>query len=207
VYSIVRGHVDGAFPPKASKPKDMVLACQALERLQSNAWPRSIRIQIPRLLLGLYEIRNNRNVGHVGGDVDPNHMDASLVLATAKWLVAELIRIFHNVDPATATQFVDALVDRATPAVWNVAGSRRVLNTALSMFDRTLLLLHATASPVGATTLAAWVEHSNPSVFRKAVLARAHTQKLVEWDRSTGLVHLSPVGSKYVEERLSVWQT
>jgi hypothetical protein len=207
VYTIIRGYVDGRLPARASKPKDMVKACLELENLPVADWPRSIRIQIPRLLLGLYEIRNNRNVGHVGGDVDPNHMDASLVLATSKWLVAELIRIFHNVDLATASTFVDALVDRATPAVWNVAGTKRVLNAALSMTDRTLLLLHSTANPVSARDLASWVEHSNPTVYRSNVLARAHVAKLIEWDRRTGLVHISPLGARYVEDRLVQWQT
>ena len=43
------------------------------------------------MIVALYEIRNDRGVGHTGGDVDPNHMDASMVLAGAKWLVAELV--------------------------------------------------------------------------------------------------------------------
>ena len=35
---------------------------------------------------------NNRNVGHVGGDVDPNHMDATGVLAQCNWVMGELVR-------------------------------------------------------------------------------------------------------------------
>jgi len=54
-------------------------------------------VLIPRLLPVLYEIRNNRGVGHVGGDVDPNHMDAEAVQAMASWVMAELVRIFHGV--------------------------------------------------------------------------------------------------------------
>src|SRR5579859_6539892 len=76
VYSILRGHVDGKMPSKPSKPKNMVDACKALEAADSAKFPRSVRVQIPRMLMSLYEIRNNRGVGHVGGDVDPNHMDS-----------------------------------------------------------------------------------------------------------------------------------
>ena len=32
----------------------------------------SVRIQISRMIVALYEVRNNRNVGHVGSEVDPN---------------------------------------------------------------------------------------------------------------------------------------
>ena len=36
VYTILRGHVDGKFPPKASKPANMVDACKALEYTDSK---------------------------------------------------------------------------------------------------------------------------------------------------------------------------
>ena len=64
------------------------------------------------MLFALYEIRNSRGVGHVGGDVDANHMDAEFVLSAAKWVVAELVRLFHSTDVNIATEVVDALVDK-----------------------------------------------------------------------------------------------
>src|SRR5262249_37594630 len=76
VYSIINGFLSGAFPPKAHKPPNMVSACRALENIApdpNRLGDRSLRILIPRLLPFLYEIRNNRGVGHVGGDVSPNH--------------------------------------------------------------------------------------------------------------------------------------
>lgn len=205
VYSIVRGHIDGSMPARASKPRDMVTACRELEKLPSSAGPRSIRVQIPRLLLGLYEIRNNRDVGHVGAEVSSNHMDASLVLATAKWLVAELVRIFHQVDTATAASFVDALVERETPIVWKIEGRKRVLNPKLSMKKRMLLLLHATPTAVQEHELCEWSEHPTLSVFRRDVLRPAHAAKLIEYDSRTHLVHLSPLGGRYVEANLADW--
>src|SRR5690348_5088511 len=74
-YSVCEGLASGSMPLHAHKPKDMVGACRALEKAK-NA-PRSVRILIPRMLMALYEVRNNRGVGHVGGDVDSNHMDAT----------------------------------------------------------------------------------------------------------------------------------
>src|SRR5438876_337250 len=58
VYTILKGHVDGAFPATPSKPRNMVDACGALA--SANSFPRAIRIQIPRIIVALYEIRNNR---------------------------------------------------------------------------------------------------------------------------------------------------
>ncbi len=201
VYSILRGHIDGKYPNRAKKPGNMVDACKKLEQDGASA-PRSIQIQIPRMLVALYEIRNNRNVGHVGGDVDPNHMDAVCVLQISKWIVAELVRVLHNVDTDTATEIVDGLVGRETPLIWEVNGRKRVLDTGLKMKDKTFLLLHASAGPVSDSDLVAWLEHSNASVYRRDVLRSAHRARFVEYDEASGTVQLSPRGITYVEENL-----
>ena len=122
-YTIAKGIVDGKHAPRASKPKNMADACKQLEQSPAAAAPRSVRIQIPRMIVALYEVRNNRNVGHVGGDVDPNHMDAVCVLQVSKWIVAEMIRVLHSLPVDEAAEIVDALVERETPLVWNVGAS------------------------------------------------------------------------------------
>jgi hypothetical protein len=201
VYSILKGYADGKYPNRARKPKNMVLACQNLESEAAGA-PRSVRIQIPRMLIALYEIRNNRNVGHVGGDVDPSHMDAVCVLQMAKWTMAELVRVLHNVSTEEATSIVDGLVERDTPLIWKVDGKRRVQNTALSMRDKTLLLLHAEDGPFAERDLVSWLEHSNASVYRRDVLRRLHRARLIEYDEATQTAQISPSGIADVEDRL-----
>lgn len=200
-YSVVRGLADGKLPPRASKPRNMVDACKQLE--SASSVPRSVRIQIPRMIVALYEVRNNRNVGHVGGDVDPNHMDAVLVLQTSKWIVAELIRVLHNRSVDEAAELVDALVEREVPIVWKVGDKKRVLEAGMTMKDKTLVLLHATPGPADERDLVDWVEHSNPSVFRRDVLKRAHRARLVEYDQSAGTIEISPLGIEYVEDILA----
>lgn len=203
IYSILRGHVDGRYPTRGKKPSNMVDACKKLETDTSDkTTPRSIRIQIPRMLVALYEIRNNRNVGHVGGDVDPNHMDAMCVLQMSKWVMAELVRVLHNVDTDTATKVVDGLVARETPLIWEVNGKRRVLNTSLSMREKSLVLLHGDGGSVTEHDLVSWIEHSNASVYRRDVLREMHKNKLVEYDQRSGTVQISPKGIEYVEETL-----
>ena len=79
VYTIIDGFSKGSYATKPAKPKDFVSACRALES-RSNL-PRSLQILVLRILPALYEVRNNRGVGHAGGDVQPNHMDATLVIS------------------------------------------------------------------------------------------------------------------------------
>jgi hypothetical protein len=206
VYSIVRGQLDSAMPARAYKPADLVGEIKALERTPAAAGPRSMRITIPRVLLGIVEIRNDRDVGHVGGEVSPSLMDASYVVGGAKWLVAELIRFYHQVNTTVATAFVEALIVRDTPAVWSVADVKRVLVPGLSMRDRVLLLLDSTPGAVADTDLRLWSEYTNLSVFRRKVLAPLDDDALVHYDRSTGFVYLSPVGARYVSAKLPTWK-
>ena len=81
VFTILDGYAKGSYAVSPSKPSDFVAACRQLE--QNKHVPRSFQILVPRLLPALFEVRNNRGVGHVGGDVDPNHMDATFVLSRA----------------------------------------------------------------------------------------------------------------------------
>jgi hypothetical protein len=201
VYTIVKGYADGKYPAKAKKPSNMIDACRKLE-IEAAHTPRSIRIQIPRMLIAVYEFRNQRNVGHVGGDVDPNHMDAMCVLQMAKWILAELVRVLHSVDTDTAARIVDGLVARETPLIWEVNGKRRVLDTMMSMRDKTLVLLHGDGGPVRESDLVAWIEHSNASVYRRDVLRAAHKARLIEYDQHAGTAQISPRGIEHVEEML-----
>lgn len=199
VYTILKGYVDASYPPAASKPRNMMAACAALENTPTT-FPRSVRIQIPRMLVALYEIRNHRSVAHVGGDVNPNHMDAVCVLEMSKWLMCELVRIFHGVSTEDATAAVDSLVERTLPVVWKVGENLRVLSPDMSMRDKTLVLLYQGSGSVDERELLRWVEHSNGTVFRRDVILSAHKGKLLEYDRARKTVQISPLGIRYVEE-------
>ena len=199
-YTILDGYTSGGnYAPRASKPRSFETACKALENRSS--YPDSARITIPRVLVALYEIRNRRGVGHVGGDVNANHMDAEFVVAAAKWVVAELVRLFHSVDVATATAIVDALVDRTLPIIWEVDGVRRVLDTERPLKDQTLLLLYSDPSPINERDLCTYLEQSRLANYRR-VLEPLHKGRMVEWNKTTGLVTLAPPGRKDVEDRL-----
>jgi hypothetical protein len=202
VYTILQGFIDKSYPTNASKPSNMLDACRNLEKIPDLSIPRSIRIQIPRILIALYEVRNNRGVGHVGGDVDPNHMDALYVVYSAKWVLAELIRIYHNLDLESAEKVVDSIVERIVPSVWEINGKKRVLDSSLTMKNKTLLVLYSSVNPIKEQDLQLWVEHSNPSVYRQDVIRKMHLEKLIEYDPILKICTLSPKGIDYVEKTL-----
>jgi hypothetical protein len=160
---------------------------------------RSLRILIPRVLLPLYEIRNNRGVGHIGGDVDPNFLDATAVYGVASWVLAELIRIFHSVTILEAQETVDALVERKVPLIWQVGDVRRVQDAKMASRDQTLLLLNAKPGWMLEKDLASWVGYGSVPMYGSRILEPLHNDRLIEYDQIQSRAHISPLGSKMAE--------
>lgn len=202
VYTILAGHLDGDnFPATASKPSQFDTACKDLEKKPKTAGSDSARVVLPRMLVPLYALRNKRGVGHVGGDVDANFMDATVALHMSQWIMAELVRIFHNISVDDATKVVESLVDRTVPILWQVGDVVRVLDTSLGLEDSTLLLLYSDVVGVHEKKLAASLEQDKLFNYRR-VLSRLHGRRLIEYDRESGMSMISPTGIADVEERL-----
>lgn len=202
-FSILKGQLDGAFPATPSKPSDFPGACKALEsKPPITTGDRSIRILIPRTLPALYEIRNNRNVGHVGGDVRPNKMDAAYVRDAATWVMAELVRVFHRVSTDEAQHAVDSLVERRTPLIWEQDGILRVLDATMATPDRVLVLLHRQVDWCDVKRLVEWTKYGNPSRFRAQILGDLDRKLLVEYSIQRDQAMLTPLGVSDVENRV-----
>jgi len=203
VYTIIRGKADGEYPERAEKPANMVRACQSLEQLGDGGLPRALRIQIPRCLLSVYEIRGNRGTGHAGAEIEPNHMDAEYVLHACQWMVADLVRAFHALSPDVARDVVGALTERIVPLIWDLGdGMKRVLDPAMETSNKALLLLYATPGAVSDGVLCSWTEYKNPHRFKNEVLPDLHARAHVHYDRSAATVVISPIGQRHVELKL-----
>ena len=203
VYTILEGALTGgAYASTPKKPRDFVGACRALESKAPVAvGDHSLRVLIPRVLPGVYDVRNNRNVGHVGGDVVANEMDADFVRDAATWVLCELVRVFHGVDTKEAQTAVDALTERRHPLVWEYDGFRRVLDPELSGPDQALLLLHASTGWTKVKDLQEEVRYARN--FRGQVIARLVKQALIIHDESQDRVVITPRGSNRAEALLA----
>ena len=178
-------------------------AAEALEQAPVVKAPEGIRILVPRVLSFLYTLRNKRGIGHEGGEVDANQIDASASVRIADWCVCEIVRVYHALSLEEAQTLCDAIVTREFPRVWHVFGKKRVLDRSLSYGDQTLLLLYSDPNSAVATEdLISWTEHSNPAVFRRDVLTKLHKERHVEWDRETQMVLIGPKGIARVETSL-----
>lgn len=193
----------GTYTAFGTKIPNFADECRKIIVSGSSKLTESEKLVISRSLVLLYTMRNTRGIGHVGGDVDPNTVDAALMGTIADWIICELIRIFHGFSLEEAQDLVDSLAVRRLPEIWEVAGKKRVLRDGLSARDQSLLLLYSTKdSAVLTEDLIEWIEYSNPAVFKSSILNKLHKDRLVEWDRSSDTVILSPKGAQDVELRL-----
>jgi hypothetical protein len=201
VYRILEWHTTCSYTPLGARISNFDNSVKKFETL--TRFNDSIRFHIPKILTAIYDIRNKRGVGHVGGDVNPNVMDSTFVVSGCDWIMAELVRIFHKVTTEEANRIVQGLVEKKIPLIWEVQGKKRVLEPSLTYRNKVLAILYEEyPASVGEFKLREWVEHSNQTVFRRKVVLPLHKEKLIEYNSSTKKITISPRGLIYVEKNV-----
>jgi len=108
------------FLRTGSQAKGISVDSEIRQAENATALPDEIRLLIPRHVRVLYDHRSKRGDGHTS--FDPNEMDSHLVVGLADWLVAELLRLYADIDPAEALSLVRGLVARQIPLVEQIDG-------------------------------------------------------------------------------------
>lgn len=195
----------GTYTPLGTPIRNMIGQLRGFEQIPAISANESYRIHIPRVLVAVYNIRNRRGVGHLGGDVNPNRADSTLLATCADWVMAELFRIHYQCSLDEAQSIVDSLIQRRLTLVHEIEDVKRVLLPTLSHKNQTLTLLASDhPNSVSVDDLLSWIEPSNKSRYRNGVLRSLHTERLIEYNESGWCVIL-PTGLNYVETRYSAW--
>lgn len=197
-YCICAGHATGSLPANPCKPANFQKSCLDLEH-HNKISGRSLCIQVPRILLGLYELRNNRAIGHVSNEVSPNHMDAEYFLRGMKWVMAEFIRQFSQLGLDDSHAIVESVTDRTFQIVWSNGDDRRILEPAKTVPQKVLILLYSEAKPVPIMVVRKWVEYKNTTHFRQKIIKELHKKAFVHFDEKAGTVEILPPGQNFVE--------
>lgn len=165
---------------------------------QSNNCNEEYRIIIPRVLYSMYCIRNKRGMIHIN-NINPNRMDASYLINSSKWILAELIRITSNIDFEIAMKIIDDILHKTIPYVWKNNDIVRVLNTKLNVKEKILILLYS-EDKMSFEKLFNCIEYKNKTIFKKYIL-ELHKSRYIEFDSNEQCIIL-PNGIKYIEEIL-----
>jgi len=198
----VQQQLEGKYT-KFGEQLNLYVEARRLENLPKTTGPEPFRIFIPRALCFLYTLRNKRGFAHVGGDLDSDPVDAITCVRVADWCLCELIRVVHNLPLEDAQMLVNAISAKEVPDVWDVAGKKRVLKAGLEYKAQTLMLLYSTMNEaVLVEDLFEWTEYSRMDNYKRNVIGPLHKSRLVEWDRDTDAVLISPTGISIVEKEI-----
>lgn len=198
-FCICEGHAKGKYAATPSKPKNFPQACRDIEQ-HNGSRGRSLCLQVPKVLAALYELRNNRAIGHVSADVSPNHMDAELFLRGMKWIMGEFVRNYSSLALADSHAVVEAVTARTFHMVWSNGDVRRILEPSKTASQKALILLYAEGSPVKVSQLQSWSEYKNPTDFKRKILKDLHKKALIHFNEAESTVEILPTGQSYVEK-------
>lgn len=201
---ILEQELRGTYTPLGTSILNMNQFLKSFETLPASH-NDSLRIHIPRVLASIYNIRNRRGVGHLGGDVNANVADSTLIMSNCDWVMAEFYRMFYTAPLDEAQDVVNDLVSRKLFIVHNIDDAKRVLATFLSYKDQILLLLASIhPSKITDKKLCEHIEYSNFSLFKRRMLQVLHKERKIEYSKN-GSVAILPPGLKYVENNYTDW--
>jgi hypothetical protein len=191
---------DKKFTPLAKSLGNTDKLILDLSNLDGSRFNDALRLHIPRSLRLVYDIRNKRDAAHLSDGIDPNLQDATLVIGVLDWVLAEFIRLYHNVPADEASRIVDGLVKRAAPVVQDFDGFLKVLNPKLQVSDHCVVLLYQRGEE-GATfeELQRWVRPRMRANLKRTLDNLVETKDHAHFDGSRYLI--TRRGEQHVEEK------
>lgn len=170
---------NGKWTP-LSRQLDAEKLITQLANIPRGTKKESVRIHIPRALRVVYDVRNSRDAAHLADDIDPNLQDATLVISLISWVLAEFVRLYHNVSATEAQDIVDNLVTRTSPAIEDFDGHLKVLRPNLKASECVLLILYERGK-IGAKykELENWVHPRMRGNLRRTLLRLCDDRALI----------------------------
>ncbi len=198
-FRLLQQRAFGRFDPLGRQLKTETII-QNLALVQTATLPDSVRLHIPRALRVVYDVRNNRDAAHLADGIDPNVQDATFVIGVLDWVLAELVRLHHNVGPAEAQRMVDDLVTRKAPVIEDFDGFLKVLRADLMAGPRCLVLLYQRGKE-GATQeeMSRWVKPAMRTNLRRTLKGLAEDKSWIH--ESGGKYVITRTGRQEVEKR------
>lgn len=166
----------------------------------------AIRLTIPRALRFVYDVTSNRGGRHDPDEVDANEMDASAVLVSCSWVLAEMVRYAQKQgDLVQAKSVVDSLMTRKYPYFDVVDGRVYIdLKSAKSARELGLMLLRQRGTKrIAREELVLAIKRQRKSVsLNNARLAVDRLSDLVD-DDGQGDIRLRNAGFKAADELIA----
>ena len=170
----------------------------------SHAFPqRRASLHLCKALRTIYKFRSQRGAVHIDPDYTANELDSTLVLALARCVMSEILRIFWGGTTTEIAQTVREIVRYQVPAVLEIDGRPLVLRTDCTAEEEVLLLLHNSGERgLSRAEIGQAAMKSAPAVTTALKTLSAPKKREVV-KRADGQIVLTPNGSKRVHDELA----
>ena len=135
---------------------------------RSAGFGDGLRICAARVGRAMYTLRNKRSIVHKG-ELDPNVYDLRYLLASAQWVLAELLRNVANLPMEQAGKLVEE-VQAPVGAMVEDFGDKKLVIADMSLKDELYVLLHSEyGRAVKVKDLERAMDRRNPGSVRSAI--------------------------------------
>ena len=123
-----------------------------------------------------------------------------MVVTVLDWVLAEFIRLVHNVSPAEASRIVDSIVTRTAPMVQEFGDFLKVLSPKLGASGFVLVLLYHRGK-AGATfdELRLWVRPKMRANLKRTLDGLVNVKDFSHFDGAA--YNITRLGEQSVEQR------
>jgi hypothetical protein len=185
----------GTVPAEIKSPAATARAVEV-----DTALPEPIRILVPRVALAMiYDLRSKRDGVHVK-EVDPQYIDAALAVSASSWIIAELLRLYHDSSQSVVAEAMQALMRANIPFI-EAFGDELVVTREMPC-EKELLLLLEKAEPDGLDRrfLGKASKHDPSTVTRALKRLERHRQI---HKMQSGCIRITGPGEKQISDYLA----
>lgn len=195
---MIEYHLDHRYTPLANKLANFNEKVLTAWENYDTSFSEVYRIIIPRILYSMYCLRNKRGMIHKN-HIDPNKMDATVLLGNTKWVIAELFRQVSSLSFEETETIINSIMIKESSIIWDTGTCLRILDTKMSSKDKILCLLYVREKMTDAE-LQDSIEYKNTTNFKK-ILYALHKEKFIEYNSAVCI--LSPLGIERSEHLYS----
>ncbi|MGN0014194.1 MAG: hypothetical protein ACI37T_02110 [Candidatus Gastranaerophilaceae bacterium] len=152
--------------------------------------PENLKVIMPRILFGMYCLRNKRGAIHLSS-IDPNEIDATVLIQQAKWFLAEIIRINSPLSFDETIKLIKQIICKEIDIIWDTGGKIRILKNDLNTTQKVICLLYYKDGQ-SENELYENTEYKNFSLFRNRILKSLHQRRFIEYNNK--VCKISPLG-------------
>ncbi len=153
-----------------------------------------------RVLQTTYKFRNDRGVAHISPIHDANLLDATLIIATVKWMFSEFLRLAWKKDRNEAVAIIESIVQLEHPLIHELDGQPLVLSDALTASEEILVLLqHSQSGSYTKGELKQYIYKDQSTVSNAISRLKANKEVRIN---NAGEVVITPLGTNRVHDTI-----